>query len=73
MVKEYGGHEVSSIQVLIFVSACVIVLLTNVFLFKSVFYYFIGMIFFRRSLSIQKYLSDANFTEEVVRMSLRSV
>ena len=54
------------------------------FLFLSVFlkafYYFIGKIFFRRSLPIQKYFSDGNFcnclstknvfTEQVVRISL---
>ena len=33
MVKEYGRHEVSSIQVLIFVSVCVVVFLTSIFLF----------------------------------------
>ena len=33
MVKEYGRHEVSSIQVLIFVSVCVVVFFTSIFLF----------------------------------------
>ena len=33
MIKEYGRHEVSSIQVLIFVPACVVVFLTSIFLF----------------------------------------
>ena len=56
------------------------------FLFLSVFlkafYYFIGKIFFRRSLPIQEYLSDGNFryciptervfTEQVVCISLQS-
>ena len=80
MVKEYGRREVSSIQVLIFVSVCVVVFLTSIFLFQNAFYYFIGKIFFNRSLPIQKYLSDGNFrnclstkrvfTEQVVRISL---
>ena len=33
MVKEYGRQEVSSTQVLIFVSVCVVVFLTSIFLF----------------------------------------
>ena len=81
MAKEYGRHEVSSIQVLIFVPVCVVVVfLTSIFLFQRAFYYFIGKIFFCRSLPIQKYLSDGNFcnclptermfTEQVVRISL---
>ena len=35
MVKEYGKHEVSSIQVLIFVSVCVVVFLASSFLFRT--------------------------------------
>ena len=80
MVKEYGKHDVSSIQVLIFVSVCIVVFLTGIFPFQRAFFYFIGTIFFRRSLPIQKYLSDGNFlnclftkgvfTEQVVRISL---
>ena len=84
MVKEYGRHEVSSIQVLIFVPVCVVVVfLTSIFLFQRAFYYFIGKIFFCRSLPIQKYLSDKNFcnclptervfTEQVDHISLQSV
>ena len=42
MVKKYGRHEISSIQVLIFVSACVVVFRTSIFLFQRAFYYFIG-------------------------------
>ena len=33
MLKEYGRHEVSSIQVLIYVSVYVVVFLTSIFLF----------------------------------------
>ena len=33
IVKEYGKHEVSSIQVLIFVPVCVVVFLPSIFLF----------------------------------------
>ena len=33
MVKEYGRHEVSSIQLLIFVYMCVVVFLTGIFQF----------------------------------------
>ena len=32
MVKEYGRHEFSSIQVLIFVSVCAVDFLTSIFL-----------------------------------------
>ena len=80
MVKEFGRHEVSSIQVPLFVPVCFVVFLTSIFLSSSAFYCFIGKIFFRRSLPIQKYLSDGNFrnclptervfTEQVVRISL---
>ena len=73
MVKEYGRHEISSIQVLVFVSVFV-VFLASIFLLQRAFYYFIG------SLPIQKYLSDENFrnclptervfNEQVVRISL---
>ena len=35
MVKEYGRHEISSIQVLIFVSVSVVVFLTSIFLFRG--------------------------------------
>ena len=80
MVKEYGRHEVSSIQVLIFISVYVVGFLTSIFLFYNAFYYFIGKIFFNRSLPIQKYLSDGSFrnclstktvfTEQVVRISV---
>ena len=80
MVKEYGRHEVSSIQVLIFVSFCFVIFLTSIFLFYRAFYYSIGKIFLRRSLPIQKYLSDEDFgnilftkkvfTEKLVRISL---
>ena len=71
-----------SIQVLFFVSlfVCVFVFHSSTFLFQRAFYYFIGKIFFLRSLPIQKYLSDGNFrncmptervfTEQVVRISL---
>ena len=61
MIKEYRRHEVSSIQVIIFVSVCVVVFLLSIFLFQNGFYYFIGKMFFNRSLPIQKYLSDGNF------------
>ena len=81
MVKEYGRHEVSSIQVLIFVPVSVVVFLSSVFLFYRAFYDLIGQIFFRRNLPIQKYLSDGNFcnclptervfTKQIVRISLR--
>ena len=80
MVKEYGRHEVSSIQVPIFISVCVVGFLTSIFLFYNAFYYFIGKIFVNRSLPIQKYLSDGSFrnclstktmfTEQVVRISV---
>ena len=80
MVKEYGKHDVSSIQVLIFVSVCIVVFLSSIFPFQRAFFYFIGTILFRRSLPIQKYLSDGNFhnclstkgvfTEQVVCISL---
>ena len=35
MVKEYGRHEVSSIQVLIFVFVCVVVFPTSIFFFRT--------------------------------------
>ena len=83
MVKEYGRHEVNSIQVLIFASVCIVGFLTSIFLFYSTCYYFIVKIIFNRSLPIQKYLSDGNFrnclstkrvfTEQVVRISVSSV
>ena len=83
MVKEYGRHEVNSIQVLIFASVCIVGFLTSIFLFYNTFYYFIVKIIFNRSLPIQKYLSDGNFrnclstkrvfTEQVVRISVSSV
>ena len=46
MVKEYGRHEISNIQVITFVSVCVVVFLTSIFNFYRVFYYFIGKYFF---------------------------
>ena len=61
MVKEYGRHEVSSIQALIFSHMCVVVFLTSIFLFQRAFNYFISKILFRRGLPIQKYLSDGMF------------
>ena len=33
MVKEYGRHKVSNIQILIFIAVCVVVFLTSIFLF----------------------------------------
>ena len=63
-VKEYGRHKVSSIQVLLSVSVCVVAFLTSAFL--RAFYYFTGKIFFLRSLPIQKYLSDGNFRNSYI-------
>ena len=42
MVKEYARHEVSSIQVLIFVPVCAFVFLTSIFLFLE------GILLFHR-------------------------
>ena len=67
MMKEYGRHAVSSIQVLIFVSMYLVVFLTSIFLFlTNTFYYVIRKIFFNGSLSIQKYLSDGKFSSKSV-------
>ena len=44
-----------------FVSVCVAVFLTSIFLFQNAFYYFIGKIFFNRSSPIEEYLSHGNF------------
>ena len=83
MVKEHGRHEVSSIRDLIFVPVCVVVFLTSIFLFKRAFIILPVRYFFRRSLPIQKYLSDDNFlnylptervfTEQVVHIFLQSI
>ena len=81
MVKEYyGRHDVSSIQVLIFVSVCVAVFLTSIFLFKNAFYYFIGKIFlieaypFKKNCQIENFRNCLStkraFIEQVVRISL---
>ena len=80
MVKEYGKHEVSSVQFLIFVSVCIVVFLTSIFFFYNAFHYFIGKMFLNGNLPIQKYLSGGNFphclstkrvfTEQVVCISL---
>ena len=71
MVKEYGRHKVSSIQVLTFFLCVLLFFLLVFFFFRTLF---------NRSLPIQKYLSDGNFrnclstkrvfTEQVVRISL---
>ena len=60
-MEDYRIWKVSSIQILIFVPVRVVVFLTSVFRFYRAFYYFTGKILFRRSLPIQKYLSDGNF------------
>ena len=80
MGKEYGRHELSSIQSLIFVSVCVIDFSYWCFLTSVGFLIFIHKAFFRGSLPIQKYLSAGNFcnclptervfTEQAVRISL---
>ena len=62
IVKEYGRHEVSSIQVLIYVS----VFFTSIFLFQNAFHYFISKVFFNRSLPNQKYFSDGKFSTKTV-------
>ena len=79
MGKEYGRHELSSIQILIFVSVCYCFSYWC-FLTSVGFLIFIHKVFFRGSLPIQKYLSAGNFcnclptervfTEQAVRVSL---
>ena len=80
MVKEYGRHEVSSIQVLIFVSVCVVAFLTSFFFFRtlsiisSVRYILIEAYPFKDICQIEKfcnYISTKRvFTKQLVRISL---
>ena len=52
-LKEYAKHEISSIQVLLFVSVCIVVFLTSIFLFRglsiisSVRYFFVEVYQFK--------------------------
>ena len=78
MVKEYGKHEVSSIQVLIFVSVCVVVFLASSFLFRtlsiisSVRYFLIEAYPFKNICQMENFRNCLStkgvFTEEVVRI-----
>ena len=60
IVKEYGRHEISRIQVFTFVSVCVVVFLTSIFLFKRAFYYFI-----RRYIFVDAYPFKNNCQMEI--------
>ena len=80
MVKEYGKHEVSSIQVLIFVSVCVVVFLASSFLFRtlsiisSVRYFLIEAYPFKNICQMENFRNCLStkrvLTEQVVRISL---
>ena len=61
MVKEYGRHEDGNIQLLIFVSVCVVFFWPVFSIFRELSNISLIRYFFVEALTIQKYLSDGNF------------